>query len=199
MIQRRRLRILAAFFIIWAAAIITEIATFNLLGPQRALAFERLFSGVLFLLGISWQIIFQGPTPAEVMDQFRRRYGYKLCTIDRLYLRFNIDRTVRVIIVLTFWAMVGALARPRLGNGTLNLSGISALFAALAALRLLVIRTRVLDGLFGTTQSEARELLSFLRKLKDSSGAGFEPPSRMRPIPDALELTSFPKDAEIVL
>jgi hypothetical protein len=198
MLRQRRLQIIATFFIIWACALMMEMANFSLLGYERGAGSRRVFFVFVLMFGFSWQLIFQGPTRLEIMERLRRRSGYDACTIDRIYLDFNVNRTIRMIIVLLLW--IGLGFGPLLHTGQVwSLSGAAAFFATIATLRVLFIRIRVLGGRFGTTQYEARELLMFLSKLQRSLDGRVEPPGRMQPLLGNVKRETIPNNAEVAL
>src|ERR1700733_10723864 len=181
--MERRGVIIGTFLTVCLCAVAAETASLALLGSEAGDSFDGLLAGLTLALGVSCQIVFQGPRPTEIMDLMRRRSGYGSCAIDRVYMRFNLGRTVRLTIVLALWSILGIM-----GTSLRLLSyqelwafvSIALCLATAAATRARVLSGRVSAGRFGTTEYEARELLRFLTKMHDSSQAGFDPPGKLR-------------------
>lgn len=199
MFHSRRVRIVRAFLIICTCAVFAETLNLSLLGYEQGLASERLLPALVFMTGISWQLIFQGPSPSEMMQRMRKRFGSDACTIDRVYLRFNIDRTIRVIIVLALLSTVCGLIPSLSGGQAWVSSGAAFLFALIAALRILVMRARISAERFGTNQYEARQLLAFLAAMYESAEGRFDPPGGLRRMLQAVETVAVPDNAEVAL
>jgi hypothetical protein len=199
MIHERRLRIIAGFFIVWGCAIAMEAVTLSLLWGETWSRSNHVFSKLVFMIGLSCQLIFQGPSRSEVMERLRRRSGAEACRLDRVYLFFNIDRTVRVVIVVVLLWIVGALMGLVNGQGAWPLTGTAVFLALIAGLRTVVIFARVSAGRFGATQYEARELLVFLSGMYKSSQAQFDPPGRLRRLVEVAEPVTAPHNAQVAL
>jgi hypothetical protein len=71
--------------------------------------------------------------------------------------------------------------------------------ALIIVFRVVLMRSRVLAGCFGTNEHEARELIEFLRKLYESSDARLDPPGTMRQFAEEVERVGVPHDAEVAL
>ena len=199
MSHERRLRIVAAFLIVWICAIAVETVSAALLGHEIWSSSNHIFSKFVFVVGLSWQLVFQGPSRVEIMQRVRRRYGADACRLDRVYMFFNIDRTIRVIIVIAFLSILGALMSLAAHLEAWPLVCTAVLVALIAASRIVIVYARVAAGQFGTTQYEARELLTFLSKMHESSRARFDPPGRLQRLVEVAEPVSAPHNARVAL
>jgi hypothetical protein len=195
----RRFRIVATFLAIWAFAIVAETANFSFLAHLNGTRSHGVFSSIVFMIGISLQIIFQGPTRLEIMERLRSKSGKEPPKIDRIYLSFYVSRAIRVAVVLTVFPIIAWLAGMVAGTPALMLVTTSALICLIAGLRALVTRSRVLAGQFGSTQYEARQLLSFLSKLHAPSKKPPVPPGTLTPLFEETVRVVVPHDAEVAL
>jgi hypothetical protein len=67
-VLRRRFRIIVTFFGVWLAAIVAELGYLTLLGNNTGFRVHGVPAAFVFGIGISYQIIFQGPTRSELLE-----------------------------------------------------------------------------------------------------------------------------------
>lgn len=197
--MNRRFRILAAFFCVWALAIVVQTASLTLLGYQIGGGSNGNFAYLTFLVGISWQFIFQGPTELEVLEHLRSRSKDQPPKIDQLYLTFNISRTIRLIVVLIVFTFVICLTGLVRGDAAWGSATVAASVCTAAWLRIRMVRARVSADQFGSTQYEARQLLGFLSKLYRYTGDQFDPPGPLHHRYEGELPSAVPLNAEVVL
>lgn len=192
----RRMKILCGFFAVWFCALVPQLVIFSVFGQGLGRAFHIVGSLHVFLLGLSWLVLFLGPTPLEVLENMRRVSPQQECTIERVYLRFSIDRAARVGIIGVALSALCLLTSLYQSKGRYLIAGVILAYAALAIIRTVGIRRRVLAGLFGTNEYEARVLIKFLSGMYEKKRDPFEPPGGMRRFDEQEEAIIIPAGAE---
>lgn len=187
----RRFWIIAVFFANWAVAIAVELAATSFLNQRAWDVVHGVAAEFVFLLGVCLQVVFQGPTRLEIMERMSSRSKGRSPRLDFLYLRFNLDRAVRLSIALVlfptlmaaspFASLVVWAPNARVIFGAEGVA-VGAVVSVLSWSRILLLRRRVSAEQFGTTEGEARQLLTFLSKLYGTSVRCGGPPGRLRDV-----------------
>ena len=194
MTDLRKLNIILGFFIVWFFVIGVQLVTITLFDHQIARALHPIAALFTLLIGLSCQVLFQGPSPNEVLEAQRQKWGEEACSVSRIFLLFNIDRTVRIVIVSFVFSAVSLLTNLFRGDQIFLGFGVIFLFVVAVILRTFLIHRRVATGHFGSNEYEAREILRFLIKMYTKHHKDFHPPGGMKrliePINDAVDLPS---------
>jgi len=187
MSRSRRLNIIQGFLIVWISAIVIQLFSFSFLGTEIGGALHPILGLLVFLIGLSCQVLFQGPSAMEILEVQRRKRGASACTIDYLYLKFTIDRAVRIGIIISIFLAFSLLTHLRHNEQTFLTISVAIVFGGAVALRAFLIYRRVISNVFGTNEYEARELLRFLTKMYKKLDKDFHPPGGMKLVIEPLE------------
>lgn len=107
--------------------------------------------------------------------------------MDRVYLKFKIDRSIRIIVISFLFSLFSILTKLLHNNSILLVVGVMGFIAVITGLRAIVTTRRVEAGRFGTNEYEARELLKFIEKIYKEPHKGFDPPGGMKRFDEPLE------------
>jgi len=199
MVILRRIKILVGFLFVWGLVIVTQLANFAFLGYQDGRDSHFFLALDVALIGISCQILFQGQSRLEVLESQRLKGKISNCAIDRVYSRFAIDRTVRIVAVGLLFGAISLWTNLFYTKGSYLLVGIILSSVAVIVLRTVVIYRRVTSGYFGSNEYEARELLSFLNKLYQDAPKDFDPPGGMGRYNETVDRVVIASGAEYAL
>jgi len=192
----RRIKIVRSFLFIWAGALVSEVTNLTLLGYEQYRVSHFVFMMLYFLFVGGLLVIFGGPSRAETLLTLRRKRESSACTLDRVYLRFNLGRTIRVVVVTLLTCAVSFFWNLYQSRGSYLVSAILIGFVVIACLRAIILHLRVSSGRFGTNEYEARELLKFLTRMYEQDRMKFDPPKGMNPRDEEVEMVVAPIGAE---
>lgn len=195
--RRRKYEIFVYTVFMCGTAIVAELASLQLLGYKNRVGLQGRFAGMVLMVGISLQVIYLGPTRREIMERLRLRSKEEPPKIDQIYLRFNVSRTIRLVVVVTTMSCLVGLSHILQSREAWIFAAIAVLFDFIAVVRILLIQTRVATGQFGTTEQEARDLIGFLRRLYENWTNPPCPPGSLTLIREETAPGLAPQNAEV--
>ncbi len=194
----RRLRIIRGLFITWACVIITQLANISFLGVEYGFPSQLNLASITLVLGLTCQILFQGPDEIEILKTVQLKNEETTCTIDRIYLHFQTDRCIRVISVCILLGILQFFTK-LFDNKSVWIEVCLLSIAVVTGTRQILIKRRVNDGVYGTTQHEARTLLDFLAKIFHETKVTIDPPKGLNLLNNATAPSETPSSADYAI